>query len=152
VTTSKVRVLGDRTYRLTAREGTIPLTLVNDNPFAVRVEVELTSDKLVFKQSRTAGRESIDNLVLRANGTTTEAIPVKARTSGAFPMRVTVSSPNAQLELGRTTFTITSTVASGVGIVLSVGAALFLLLWWGSHWRTTRRARRLVAADDSAST
>ena len=146
--TSKVRVLGDRTYRLTAREGTIPLTLVNDNPFPVRIGVELTSDKLVFTKSHSTGRENIDGLELQANGTTTEAIPVKARTSGAFPLRVTMRSPDRSLELGRTTFTITSTVASGVGIILSVGAALFLLLWWGSHWRTVRRARRLVAADE----
>jgi hypothetical protein len=144
--TSKVRVLGDRTYRLTAREGKIPLTLVNDNPFEVRVDVELTSDTLAFTESGGAGREAISGLVLRPNGRTTlRVVPVKARTSGQFQLRVTVRSPDGQLELGRTTSTITSTVASGVGLVLSVGAALFLLLWWGSHWRTVRRARRLVA-------
>lgn len=133
-----VRVLGDRTYRLTAREGTIPLTLVNDNDFGVRVAVRLTSDKLEFTGDR------LDDLDLEAKGTTTHAVPVKALTSGAFPLRVTLQSPNGQLELGRSRFTITSTVASGVGVVLSAGAALFLLLWWGSHWRTVRRARRLV--------
>jgi hypothetical protein len=133
-----VRVLGDRTYRLTAREGTIPLTLVNDNAFDVTVAVRLTSDKLEFTGDR------IDELDLGANGTTTQAIPVKALTSGAFPLRVTLESPDGRLELGRSRFTITSTVASGVGLILSVGAALFLLLWWGSHWRTVRRARRLV--------
>lgn len=142
-----VRVLGDRTYRLTAREGTIPLTLVNDNPFDVNVTLELTSDKLEFTKSGDLGRQRIEGLVLAAQSTTTEAVPVKARTSGAFPLRVVVRSPDGQLELGRTQITITSTVASGVGIVLSVGAALFLLLWWGSHWRTARRARRLVPSE-----
>jgi hypothetical protein len=43
--------------------------------------------------------------------------------------------------------TIASTVASGVGIVLSGGALVFLALWWGKHWRTVRRARRLVPAE-----
>ena len=61
-----MRVLGDRTYRLTAREGTIPLTLVNDNPFAVTVTLDLTSDKLAFTRSPDLGRLRIENLVLPA--------------------------------------------------------------------------------------
>ena len=144
--TSKVRVLGERTYRLTAREGTIPLTLVNDNPFDVRVEVELASDKLTFTDSRSEGSSERRELLLGANRTTTEAIPVKARTSGTFSLRVTVRSPDGRLQIGDTRFTITSTVASGIGVLLSVGAALFLLLWWAKHWRTVRRSRRLVPA------
>lgn len=145
--TSKVRVLGDRTYRLTAREGTIPLTLVNDNDYDVRVEVELASDKLTFTDSGTEGRPERRQLVLRANSTTTEAVPVKARTSGTFSMRVTLRSPDGRLQLGASRFTITSTVASGIGVLLSVGAAAFLLLWWARHWRTVRRSRRLVPAE-----
>ena len=139
-----VRVLGDRTYRLTAREGTIPLSFVNDNDVPVEVEVELTSDKLTFTGSDVEGELRIARLVLEPNRTTTQAIPVKARTSGAFPLRVTVRSPDGRLELGATRFTVTSTVASGVGLFLSIGAGAFLLLWWASHWRTVRRARRLV--------
>ena len=135
---ANVRVLGDRTFRLTAREGTIPLTFVNDNPFDVTVKVDLTSDKLEFTGA------GLERLELRASRPTTQTVPVKALTSGAFPMRVSLASPDGKLQLGRSRFTITSTVASGVGIFLSVGAAAFLLLWWGSHWRTVRRARRLV--------
>lgn len=144
---ANVHVLGNRTYRLTAREGKIPLTVVNDNPFDVRVAVELTSDKLLFAGSTVAGRRELPEVTVRANGTTTQAIPVKTRTSGAFPMRITVRAPSG-LEIGRTSYTITSTVASGVGLFLSIGAVLFLLLWWGRHWRTVRRARGLVAAEE----
>ena len=85
--------------------------------------------------------------MLDANRTTTQAIPVKARTSGAFQLTVRLRSPDGQLSLGATRFTVTSTVASGVGLLLSIGAGLFLALWWGSHWRTVRRARRLVDAE-----
>jgi hypothetical protein len=144
--TSKVRALGNRTYRLTAREGTIPLTLVNDNPFAVRVEIELRSDKLEFKGAVPGEPLSLE-LELDAGSTTTEAIPVKARTSGQFQLGIAVRAPEGALELGTTRVTIASTVASGVGIVLSAGALVFLALWWGKHWRTVRRARRLVPAE-----
>jgi hypothetical protein len=46
--------------------------------------------------------------------------------------------------LERTRFDIRSTAVSGVGVVLSIGAGLFLAIWWARHWRKTRRSRRLV--------
>ena len=45
-------------------------------------------------------------LVLAANRTTTQAIPVKARTSGAFPLRVSLQSPDGRLDLGATRFQV----------------------------------------------
>lgn len=144
---AKVRVLGDRTYRLTAREGTVPLTLVNDNDFDVIVDVELSSDKLAFTDaddSEALGSHRIDDVVVEAGGTVTRAVPVKARTSGTSSLRVAMRSPDGAIVLASTTITITSTFASWVGIVLSIGAASFLLLWWASHFRTVRRARKLV--------
>ncbi|HVM52379.1 MAG TPA: DUF6049 family protein [Acidimicrobiales bacterium] len=139
--TANVRVLGERTYRLTAREGAIPLSLVNDNDFDVHVDIALTSDKLSFTGSEREGELVIRSRVLEAKRTTTEIIPVKARTSGQFRLQVSLRSPDGRLELAATGYTITSTVASGVGILLSVGAGTFLLLWWARHWRTGRRGR-----------
>jgi hypothetical protein len=49
--------------------------------------------------------------------------------------------------VSRTLVQVRSTFVSGVGVVLSFGAGLFLLLWWARNWRTVRRARRLVAAE-----
>jgi hypothetical protein len=143
---SKVRVLGDRSYRLTAREGTVPLTLVNENDFDVVVDLELSSDKLAFTDTddESLGTHRISGLLLEAGSTFTQAVPVKARTSGTSSLRIAMRSPDGGIELGRTSITITSTFASWVGIVLSIGAAAFLLLWWASHFRTVRRARKLV--------
>lgn len=140
-----VRLLADRTFRLTAREGTIPLTVVNDNPFPITATLVLASDKLEFAG---ASEDDLGQLVipevLLQPGTTTRTVPVKVRTSGSFPLRVSLLDPGAGTELFRTSYTITSTVTSGVGLVLSGGALGFLLLWWASHWRTVRRDRRLV--------
>jgi hypothetical protein len=60
---------------------------------------------------------------------------------------VTVSSPDDTLVLDRSTFDIRSTAISGVGLLLSVGAGLFLAIWWGRHWRRTSRARRKDGAE-----
>lgn len=139
-----IRLLDGRTFRLTARSGTIPLTIVNDNPFPVRVDLELSSEKLEFTDvtGPVRSREVLRDLVLPP-GTLTRTVPVRARASATFSLRETLLVPGGA-EIARGRFTIISTVFSGVGIVLSGGALFFLLLWWGRHWRTVRRGRRLV--------
>jgi hypothetical protein len=57
-----------------------------------------------------------------------------------------VTSPDGSIVLDRSTFDVRSTAISGVGIFLSIGAGLFLAIWWARHWRDTRRSRRLVPA------
>ena len=135
-----VRVPNRRTIRLTARSGTVPLNVANDNPFAVHVDIVLSSDKLEFTDVRgdDRSREVLTGVVIGANATLTRAVPVKSRASAAFSMQVVVRAPTGQ-EIERSRFTIISTVFSGVGVVLSIGAALFLALWWIRNWRTSRR-------------
>ena len=55
-----------------------------------------------------------------------------------------VTSPDGELPLDDTRFTLRSTVVPGIGLALSILAAVFLLVWWARHWRTARRDRRLV--------
>jgi hypothetical protein len=142
-----IRVLERSSYRLTAREGTIPLTIRNDNTFPVTVLLRLASDKLAFTSPHDGEVDGfLERELVLEPGTTAEHVQVVTRASGDFPLRIELRSPDGRLDLGRTRVTIRSTVASGVGMALSFGAGLFLLVWWGKHWRTVRRDRRLVAA------
>lgn len=131
---------------LTSRAGKIPLNLENRLPYPVRVNVVLTSAKLEFPDG-----EVID-VVLDAATTTRLDVAVTTRASGAFPLEVAVQSPDGVLALTSTRFTVRSTAVSGVGLLLSVGAGLFLLVWWGRHFRKVRRARRLVATEPDPET
>jgi len=47
---------------------------------------------------------------------------------------------------------VRSTAVSGVGLVLSIGAGLFLVVWWARHWHRTRRSARLIAAGSHPTT
>jgi hypothetical protein len=125
------------TITLTARDGTIPLTLTNDSGHPVDVRVRWRSNQLEFP----AGTEL--DLTLPP-GQTREDIRVRTRTSGAFSLDVVVTSPDGSIVLDESSFTVRSTTVSGVGLLLSGGAGLFLLIWWARHWRSARRARRLV--------
>lgn len=137
--TALIQVPGNRSVTLTARTGEIPVTILSRAAYPVRLQIQVASDKLAFP-----GGAVRDVSLTRRN--TTERFSVEARASGAFPLRVRLVSPEGGLLLGTSRFTVRSTAASGVGVLLSAGAGAFLLVWWGRHLVRGRRNRRLVPA------
>ena len=127
------------TLTLTARDGTIPLTLRNDSGVPLHVVVHLRSAKLDFP-------EGTEIQITLADGSTRLDIPVVARASGAFRLDIDVTSPDGQRQLAMSRYTVRSTAVAGAGLLLSIGAGLFLVVWWARHWRQTRRSARLVAS------
>ncbi|HEX6237511.1 MAG TPA: DUF6049 family protein [Acidimicrobiales bacterium] len=122
---------------LTSRSSTIPLNITNDTNQPVDVRIELDSSRLEFP----------DGTEIQATlqpGVTRLDVRVETRTSGAFPLDITITSLDGALELDRTTFDVRSTTVSGVGLALSIGAGLFLVVWWTRHWRSSRRSRHLA--------
>jgi len=134
-----IRMPGGRSITLTARSAEIPVTFQNRTGMPAKVVVKVQSDKLDFPRGST---QLLD--LTRLN--TTERFSVVSRTSGAFPLRITLESPDGNLIIGQSRLTVRSAAASGVGLVVSLGAAAFLAVWWGRHALRGRRARRLVPA------
>lgn len=126
-----------RSFTLTARTGEIPVTFKNNTGQPVRVVVRIESDKLDFPAGAVQDLE-----LTRLN--TTQRFPVVARASGAFPIRITLESPDGHLVVGRARITVRSTAASGASLVVAMGAATFLAVWWGRNAMKGRRARGLV--------
>jgi len=134
---SAIQMPEGRSFTLTARTGEIPVTFKNNTGKPVRVVVKIESDKLDFP-----GGTQVDLELTRLN--TTQRFPVVARASGAFPVRITLVSPDGHLEVGRARITVRSTAASGASLVVAMGAATFLAVWWGRNAMKGRRARGLV--------
>ena len=128
-----------RSITLTARRGQIPVTFQNRTGTPAKVIVTVQSDKLEFPGGTTRPLE-----LARRN--TTERFAVVARTSGAFPLRITLQTPDGNLVIGRARLTVRSTAASRVSLAVSASALLFLVVWWGRHIVRGRRAKRLVPA------
>ncbi|MGI8983362.1 MAG: DUF6049 family protein, partial [Acidimicrobiales bacterium] len=126
-----------RSFTLTARTGEIPVTFKNNTGGPARVVVRIESDKLDFP-----GGTVVDLELNRLN--TTQRFPVVARASGAFPIRITLESPDGHLVVGRARITVRSTAASGASLVVAMGAATFLAVWWGRNAVKGRRAKGLV--------
>jgi hypothetical protein len=139
-----VRVVDGASFRLPDSEGTIPLTIVRDGGTPLSVRVLLESTKLEFDDATATQPGSVSYELELTNENTPLVVPVRVRSPGTFPLLITITSPDGRLELVRDQVTIHSTAFSGVGVALSAGAGLFLLLWWARHWRTVRRAKRLV--------
>jgi hypothetical protein len=150
---------------LTSTKGQIPLTVLAPPSLHARVELRLTSERLIFRPVSAPGAScqvatptsEVCDLTLTAENTTLK-VPIETRASGVFPLTVSLWTPDNSLQIAHAQDTVHSTAVSGVGVVLIVLAALFLGTWWVRDLRHGRRARRLIpapgddAVDDRAET
>jgi len=131
----KVAMPSRQSITFTARDGVVSFIVHNAAGYPIRAVAQLQGAKLEFRQHP----DGTIPLTL-ANGATRLEIDVRTLTSGDSPLDVTLTTPDGRIELGRTRVTIRSTAFSGVGLFLSVGAGLFLIVWWARHTAETRRA------------
>jgi hypothetical protein len=137
--TKQIVVGGPKTITLTARTGRMPLNLVSQFDQPVRVLLRVEGDKLELPNvpGSGSGRWTFQEELHKGNNPLD--LSVRARTPGAFTVKLTVLTPGGNLVMTQTRLTVQSTALSGVGVVLSAGAALFLVLWWGRHaWQAGR--------------
>jgi hypothetical protein len=138
---------------LTSTKGEVPLTVLSAPSLRARVQLRLSSQRLIFHLSfppegkcriPTPTSEVCDLTLTTQN--TTLKVPVETRASGVFPLDVSLWTPDGSQMLARNRDTVRSTAVSGVGIILIAVAVLSLAIWWGRDLRYGRRARRLVPA------
>ena len=133
---SGIRIPASTTVTVTSSRAEIPITFQNDTGQPVKVRVTFESDRLLFPD----GNQS--DIVLPPR-TTTFRFAVETRSSGTFPVGVTLTTAgDAQFPIQSTQLRIRSTFVSGVGIFLTLAAILFLALWWGWDMRKRHRAKR----------
>lgn len=142
---------GSSSITLTARTGTIPLTVLSNPALHAHVQLRIVSPKLTFRPFTTSlgscavtDAASEDCQLTLTSEATTLRVPVEARTGGVFAMLVTLSSPNGEVVLASNRDTVRSTAFSEVGVVLILVAAFGLIGWWVRNARHGRRARQLI--------
>lgn len=132
----------ESTITVTSRDAVIPYRVTNELDHDITVSMRLRSPRLSFPD----GTRLLLNLRPGANRID---INVGVRTSGEFPLTVELATPDDQRVIRRSEIRVRSTIFSGVGLVLSAGALLTLVLWW---IHTHRRSRRRNEADETAET
>ncbi|MBV8952117.1 MAG: hypothetical protein JOZ99_14660 [Actinobacteria bacterium] len=130
------------TVTITARRAEIPISFQNASSEPITVRLRLDSEKLFFPNGS-------DHVITLPPHNTTTRFAVETRASGTFPLHIIVSSPDGGIVFERTNFTVRSTVVSGMGLFLTLGAGLFLAGWWANHYRRRRRAQRMARSSGS---
>lgn len=128
-----VRLSGERNLNLTSRRGTLPVTVENANPFPVDVVIRSTSDRLRFPDG-----EDLP-VTVEAGDALRVDVPVEALATGSVPVSVALWTPDGSIRLDGRQLNVRSTAISGVGLLLSLGALVVLVVWWIRSWRRTRR-------------
>ncbi len=124
----------EQSINLTSRTAAVPFSFQNRSDTAVRVEVRFISDKL-----RVADFDDGESTtIVLAPGVTNREFSLEALSTGSFPITIELHSPDGTLLVGRTRTAIRSTTPTGVGLGLTLGAALFLVLWWAVDLRRRR--------------
>lgn len=116
---------------LTSRGGLIPLTIRNEADYAVRVRIALRSPKLEFLDG--ANR----SVLLEPPGQRFD-FSVRAQTTGKFEVGVEVQTPDG-FPIATSTIVVRSTAYNRVALIVTIGAALFLALWWGRRFLPRRK-------------
>ncbi|MFN2389137.1 MAG: DUF6049 family protein [Actinomycetota bacterium] len=113
---------GEQTF--TSRRGRIQLLLFNDGPFPVKVRVYLESPRLTIEQGYL-------DIEIPAQSISQQRIEAIAETSGTFPVTVRVETPGGNgIEVASKDILIRSTELNRVALGLTVGALLFLILFY----------------------
>lgn len=126
-----VTLSGQTDLNLTSRSGALPLQIRNANDFPVDVVLQISSDRLRFPEGQRF-EIAADEEITRVD------IPVRAQATGSVPTFVQLTTPDGQIVLDERQLDVRSTAVSGVGLALSLGALVVLVIWWARSWRRSR--------------
>jgi hypothetical protein len=119
---------------LASRNGVIPVGVTNNAGYPLRVSVRLVSTRLSFLPA--------DTQSIQLNGDSASLLfHVQARTTGRFPVQVQILTPNG-VELTHDELIVRSTAYNLIALIITIGAALFLLAWWGRRFLPRSRTSR----------
>jgi uncharacterized protein DUF6049 len=120
---------------LASKAGLLPLVVTNDSDQTLHVVLRLVTDR---RLQFTGGPA---RPVVLAPGTRTITVSVRAQATGRIPVKVQVlSSGNAPDLVTERTMVVRSTAYNRVALIVTIGAAAFLLGWWGRRFLPRRRS------------
>jgi hypothetical protein len=131
----EIRLDNPTAFTLTSRAGLLPITLRNHTGMAVRVQVRLVADR------RLAFPSGNPRVVTLSSAAQSFTFPVRAETTGRIPIKIQVLTPNTRGvpdEITEVQTVVRSTAYNRVALFVTIGAALFLLAWWGRRFLPRR--------------
>jgi len=122
---------------LTSQRGYIPLTFQNASGHVVNVVVKFVADR---RLRFTAGPTKRITLASRVR---TLTFPVRALVHGRIPFKVVIETSGGGSgpdRIAQRDLIIRSTAYNRLALFVTIGAAIFLLGWWGRRFVPRRRS------------
>lgn len=112
---------------LTSLHGGFFVTVRNDSSYSMRLQIRLVAPRQLTFQGNTKW------VTIPAHTPHVASFSVRAQTTGRFPVEVQVLAPAGET-IAKSQMIVRSTAYNRVALVLTIGAALFLLFWWGRRF------------------
>ena len=129
-----------RRVTLTSRGGRVPVTVVNDTGYTIRVRLRLDSAKVAFPEGASR-RVTVEGRPDRQT-LSTVTFDLEARAAGSFPIEVRIESPDGEFRIGTGQLLVRSTAVSAVAFAATAGGVVFLLGAWGRRAYVKRTKAR----------
>ena len=110
---------------LTSDSGGIPVTVSNDGPHSLEFSVQLVSTRI--------REEPATHVELAPGETETLRLQASLRSTGRFPVVVLMVSPSGR-PIGEARLVVRSTAYNRIALLITIGAALVLLLLWARRF------------------
>ncbi|MGR6966678.1 DUF6049 family protein [Geodermatophilus sp. URMC 61] len=143
--TERVTLLApaDGTYSLASSDAPLVLTVQNDLPFALRVQLRVQT------RGNALSVGDLGDQVLRPEQRTTLQVPAQVRQSGRFGVAATLTTPDGAPLGDPVQLQVQSTAYGSISVVITIGAAVLLgLLFLRRLVRYLLRRRRGIPGDE----
>lgn len=121
-----------QTVTLLELRGSVYFTVRNEAPYRMKAVVRLVPHGQLMVPR---GDETV--LFLKPGESRLVRMDVEAEATGRFPLTVQILAPEGGL-IAQSQMIVRSTVYNRVALVVTLGAALFLLAWWGRRFLPRR--------------
>ena len=122
---AKLSIGGVDEITMTSRRGDVQFQVFSEAEYPVTVEVELFADKLAFD-------ETLLEVRVPPESTRTIQVLATAEASGTFPFGVRLQTADGYL-IAEKNVTIRSTELNRVGLAVTLGALLFLIIFYSNR-------------------
>lgn len=119
---------------LTSEQGEITLSLVNEADYPVTVRIVPSSDDVTFDPT-------VIEDTFEANAASQFRVDVRSQSSGIFPVRVRLETPNGTEIRSAFSITVRSTSFNDIALAITLGALAFLVLFYVLRGVRKRRGR-----------
>ena len=136
--TSLVDIPPDESIQLTSQKASVPFSFQNRSNVPLRVELRVISERITVEDFD----DGESTTIVLNPGVTTHSFRLRALGSGSFPISIELHSPNGGLIVGKAQAALRATTPTGVGLGLTIGAAVFLACWWFIDTRRRKSQNR----------